>query len=162
MRRSRGEMYIGHDRLCVCLSVCVSLATFPHNCTDPNVTYGNGRGCPPVVHYWAHLQSVHDRFRCYDNIAPNAKCQRVLVLALCLVTIVIAVYRAAHTNCYDGRSWRNKSRKFSKLNTQHPAGGLPSRGRIPASIVNSTHITVKTLSIEHFPLNGRIEKIQYC
>ena len=23
--------------------------------------------------------------RCYDNIAPNAKCQRVLVLALCLV-----------------------------------------------------------------------------
>ena len=25
------------------------------------------------------------RFRCYDNIAPNAKCQRVRVLALCLV-----------------------------------------------------------------------------
>jgi len=25
-------------------------------------------------------------FRCYDNIAPNGKCQRVLVLALCLVT----------------------------------------------------------------------------
>jgi len=36
------------------------------------------------VHYWADLQSVHE-FRCYDNIAPNAKCQRVLVLALCLV-----------------------------------------------------------------------------
>jgi len=31
------------------------------------------------------LQSVHG-FRCYDNTAPNAKCQRVLVLALCLVT----------------------------------------------------------------------------
>jgi len=30
------------------------------------------------------LQSVHG-FRCYDNTAPNAKCQRVLVLALCLV-----------------------------------------------------------------------------
>ena len=29
---------------------------------------------------WADLQSVHG-FRCYDNIAPNAKCQRVLVLA---------------------------------------------------------------------------------
>jgi len=39
---------------------------------------------PLVVHYWADLQSVHG-FRCYDNIAPNAKCQRVLVLALCLV-----------------------------------------------------------------------------
>ena len=23
-------------------------------------------------------------FRCYDNIAPNAKCQRVLVLGVCL------------------------------------------------------------------------------
>jgi len=41
-------------------------------------------GCLLVVHYWAHLQSVHG-FRCNDNIAPNAKCQRVLVLALCLV-----------------------------------------------------------------------------
>ena len=29
---------------------------------------------------WADLQSVHG-FRCYDNIAPNAKYQRVLVLA---------------------------------------------------------------------------------
>jgi len=36
------------------------------------------------VHYWADLQSLHG-FRCYDNIAPNAKCQRVLVLPLCLV-----------------------------------------------------------------------------
>ena len=37
-----------------------------------------------IVDYWADLQSVHG-FRCYDTIAPNAKCQRVLVLALCLV-----------------------------------------------------------------------------
>ena len=27
-------------------------------------------------------------FRCYDNIAPNAKCQRVLELALCLVEVM--------------------------------------------------------------------------
>jgi len=33
------------------------------------------------VHCWANLQPVHG-FRCYDNIAPNAKCQRVLVLVL--------------------------------------------------------------------------------
>ena len=38
------------------------------------------------MHYWADLQSVHG-FRCYDNIVPNAKCQRVLVLALCLVSV---------------------------------------------------------------------------
>jgi len=38
------------------------------------------------VHYWADLQSVRG-FRCCDNIAPNAKCQRVLVLAVFLVPI---------------------------------------------------------------------------
>jgi len=78
-------MYIGHARLCV----CVSLAAFPYYCTDPDVTWGNGRRCPIVMHYCADLQSLHG-FRCYDNIAPNAKCQRVrvLVLALCLVVIL--------------------------------------------------------------------------
>jgi len=68
----------------VCVSVCLSLAEFPHYRTDLDVTWENGRGCPLVVHYWADLQSVHG-FCCYDNIAPNAKCQRVFVLALWLV-----------------------------------------------------------------------------
>jgi len=35
----------------------------------------------------ADLQLVHG-FRCYDNIAANAKCQRVLVIAVCLVQAV--------------------------------------------------------------------------
>jgi len=83
VRRSQGEMYGGHGRL----SVCLFLAAFPHHCTDPDVTWGNGRRCPLVVHYWTDLQPVH-RFRCYDNIAPNAKCQRVLVLALRLVELI--------------------------------------------------------------------------
>ena len=41
---------------------------------------------PPiiVVHCSVDLQSVHG-FSCCDSIEPNAKCQRVLVLALCLV-----------------------------------------------------------------------------
>jgi len=56
-------MYSGHGRLCVCLS----LAAFPHYCTEPDETWRNGRGCPLVVHYWADLQSVHG-FRCYDHI----------------------------------------------------------------------------------------------
>ena len=83
MRHSRGEMYSGHCRLCVSvrLSLSLSLAAFPHYCTDPDVTWGNSRGCPLVVYYWADLQSVHG-FCCYDNITPNAKRQRVLVLAL--------------------------------------------------------------------------------
>jgi len=65
------------------------LTAFPHYCTDPDVTWRNGRGCPLAVHYWADLQSVHG-FRCDDNIAPNAKCQRVLVHALCLVIAIIS------------------------------------------------------------------------
>jgi len=34
VRHSPGEMYIDNGRLCVCLS----LAAFPHYCTDPDVT----------------------------------------------------------------------------------------------------------------------------
>jgi len=44
MRHSRSEMYSGHGRTFVCLSVCLFLAAFPHYCTDPDVTWGNGRG----------------------------------------------------------------------------------------------------------------------
>jgi len=72
--------------MAVCVSVCLSLATFPHYCMDVDVSWGNGRGCPLVVHYWTDLQSVYG-FRCYNNIAPNAKYWRVLVLALCLVSV---------------------------------------------------------------------------
>jgi len=85
MRRSRGDTYTGQGRLCVCvMCVCLSLAAFPHYYTDPDVTWGMVRNVTLVVHYWADLQSANG-FRCYDNIAPKAKCQRVLVLALCLV-----------------------------------------------------------------------------
>ena len=50
---SRGQMYIGHI---TAVSVCVS---FPHYCTDVDVTWGNGWGCPLVVHYWVDSHSVH-------------------------------------------------------------------------------------------------------
>ena len=53
---------MGHDRLCVCLS----LAAFLHYCMDPDVSWGNGMGHPLVVYCSADLQSVHG-FRCYDN-----------------------------------------------------------------------------------------------
>jgi len=74
----------GHARLSVCLSVAACL----HYCTD--VTWGMVRGAPLVVRYWADLQSVAE-FCCYDNIAPNAKCQRVLVLALCLISLCFSL-----------------------------------------------------------------------
>jgi len=71
-------------------SVCVSAAACPHYCKDPDVTWRNYRGCPLVVHHWADLQSVHG-LRCYGNSA-NAKCQRVRVLALCLVCIKVGLH----------------------------------------------------------------------
>ena len=68
----------------VYVCVCLSLAAFQHYCTDPDVSWQNGRGCPVVLQYWVDLQSVHG-FCCYGNIAPNAECQLVLVFAVCLV-----------------------------------------------------------------------------
>jgi len=32
--------------VCVCLCVCLSAAACLHYCTDPDVTWGSGRGCP--------------------------------------------------------------------------------------------------------------------
>ena len=65
------------------ICACLSLAAFPHYCTD-DVTWRNGRGCPLVVHYWADLQSVHG-FRCYDNIARTRNVSECLYsLCACL------------------------------------------------------------------------------
>jgi len=71
--RSRGEMYIDHGRLCVCLSVLRRIPTLLHGL---GCKLGNGKWCPLFVHYWADAQSVH-WFRCYNSIAANAKCQPV-------------------------------------------------------------------------------------
>jgi len=87
--RRRREMYCGHPRLCVCLSVsvcvCLSAAACLRYCTDPDVTWGSGRGCHQVVHYWADSQSGNG-LRCYGNVTrtPNVS-ESMLVLALCLV-----------------------------------------------------------------------------
>jgi len=69
----------------MCLSVCLSRAACIHYCMDPDVTWGSGRGCPLVVHYWADLQSGHG-LRCYGNITRMQDVSEyLLVLALCLV-----------------------------------------------------------------------------
>jgi len=72
----RRKMYCSHARL---LCVCLSAAVCPQYCMDPDVTWGRGRGCSLVVHYWADLQSVH-RLRCYGNTTRTlvyAGCARV-------------------------------------------------------------------------------------
>ena len=64
--------------------------------------------CPLVVHCWADLQSVHG-FRCYNNIVPNVKCQRVLVFTLCLVLcccrelIDVMMSSDGRKLCFDGQ-----------------------------------------------------------
>jgi len=75
--RRRREMYCGHARLCVCLSVCLFAAACLHYWTEPDVTWGSGRGCPLVVHYWTDLQSVHG-LRCYDNTSNSRQSPAVI------------------------------------------------------------------------------------
>jgi len=85
MSHRRREVYCDHARLCVCLSAAACL----HYCTDPDVTWRSGRGCPLVVHCTVDLQSVYG-LRCYGNITRTRNVSEcMLVLALCLVVIVL-------------------------------------------------------------------------
>jgi len=53
--RRRREMYIGHGRLCVCLS----LAAFTQYCTDPDLTWGMmRRRCGLTSNYFDHLLTM--------------------------------------------------------------------------------------------------------
>ena len=78
-RRSRGEMYIDHDRLCVCPRR-ISILGLLHG---PGCNLGNGRGA-----LWlCTIGRICNRCTGFVAMttAPNAKCQRVLILTLCLV-----------------------------------------------------------------------------
>jgi len=66
-RESKTTRNVLWSRSSVCVSVCLSAAACLEYCTDPDVTWDSGRGCPLVVHYWADMQSVHG-MRCYGNI----------------------------------------------------------------------------------------------
>jgi len=69
-------MYCGHARLCVCLSVCLSVrGRTPTSLHGPGCNLGAWYRLPLVVHYWADLQSGHG-LRCYGNIT------RILVTSL--------------------------------------------------------------------------------
>ena len=50
-RKAQPRRNVYWSRPSVCLCVCLSLATFPYYCTDPDVTWGNGKGstsCAPL------------------------------------------------------------------------------------------------------------------
>jgi len=87
-RRRTRNTYWSHAS--VCLSACVSVRPSPHAHTTarahPDVTWGNGRG-----YFLCTIGRICNRCRvlllCQHS--ANAKWQRVLVLALCLVVLLV-------------------------------------------------------------------------
>ena len=65
----------------ICVSVCLSLATFLalHYCMDLD------------VHHWADLQSVH-AFHCYDNIHSSIQYYRMLLQCKWILIDVNAIW----------------------------------------------------------------------
>ena len=100
--------------ICVCVCVCLSTATCLHYCTDPDVTWGSGKGCPIVVHYWVDLQSVHG-LRCCGNITRTQNVSEyMLVLFLCLVEFRKCVHE--FVNMYM-QAWWPVTKHFSHNNS---------------------------------------------
>jgi len=70
---------------CSCASVCLSHAAFPHYCMDPDVTWRNGSGASSFVLLGGF--AIDALVSLLWQQSMNAKCQRVLVLAQCLVLV---------------------------------------------------------------------------
>jgi len=67
VRRSRGEMYSGHCRLCVCVPVCLSVPwLIPTLLHGPGCKLGEWYVVPSSCALWANLQLLHG-FRCYET-----------------------------------------------------------------------------------------------
>ena len=60
--------------LCTCMSVCLSAAACPHYCTDPDVTWGNGRGCTCAL---LGGFAIGARVALLWQHNANAKCKRL-------------------------------------------------------------------------------------
>jgi len=71
--RRRREMYCGHARLCVCVSVSLCAAACLHYCTDPDVTWASGRGCRPSCALLGGF-AIGARFALLWQHNANAKC----------------------------------------------------------------------------------------
>jgi len=54
-------------------SVCLSAAICPHYYMDPDVTWGHGRGCPLVVHYWGFAIGARVALLWQHNANPSYK-----------------------------------------------------------------------------------------
>ena len=77
----------------MCLFVCESVCPLPHSHTTawtigPGCNLRVGVGVSSSCALFGRF-GIGARVSLLDNIVPNTKCQRVLVLALCLVMLVI-------------------------------------------------------------------------
>ena len=70
-------------RVCLCLFA----AAWPHYCMNPNVTWGM-IGVPPIDGTNRRICNRCNRVALLWQHSAKAKCQRVLVLALCLVPLL--------------------------------------------------------------------------
>jgi len=92
--------------LSVCLCVFLSVPhRIPHYCMDPDVTWGNSRGCPLVVHYWPDLKSVHG-FCCYEMSALySLMCLVYLYTGLMMWNFCTFRYRNEFSKCLMQPRW---------------------------------------------------------
>ena len=74
---------------CVCVSVSLSLTAFPHYCMDSDITWGMV-GVPPSCALLGRF-AIGARVSLLWQHSTNAKWQRVLVLALCLVDLLLSI-----------------------------------------------------------------------
>ena len=116
--------------VCVYVSVPRRIPTLLHG---PGYNLGEWQGYVP----WANVHPVHG-FRCYDNIAPNAKCQRVLVLALLRffgssvkaghglspLTVGIGVWLdgVGQAEMYGWNVWHSRTNEWKDETSQMPGG----------------------------------------
>jgi len=130
-------MYVGHSRLSV--ARCIPTLLHGRGCN-----LGNGTGCPLVVHYWTDLQSTPG-FRCCDDIAPNAKCQRVLLCSLyawflLITALFVPVFRSAKNQTPLRYPSRRQVRGWSQI-CRRPANSCQlAAGLRPGSDLSATRI----------------------
>jgi len=92
-------------------SNAVMALCIPHYYMDSDVTWGNGMGCT-LLALSADLQSVHG-FHCYDDIAPNTKCQRVLRFMPGILVFFPFKPHVWQKLVFAGRNWTLSSRSFT-------------------------------------------------
>ena len=125
VRHSRGKLYVDHGRLCVS---SLSLVTFPHYCMHQDVTWGNGRRCHLVLHYWAigRICSWCMGFIVCLFVYWISSKRPVAATNMLHSTELVTVYKCSTETCYDNIH-------ICKLITLHTANVYSTEWEMSAS-----------------------------